>query len=306
MVSARTRARVEAAADALGYRPNLIARSLIKRRSDIVGLAVGYMENQFYPDLVMALSRKLADVHKRSLIFPIAGATASDPEVEEILHYQLDALILTSATLSSRLASRCRVMGVPVVLINRVTSDSACDSVTGDNEVGGSAIGDFVVAVGYERPAFIAGIEDSSTSREREAGFCNALKRGGRDLFAREAGLYRFEAAAAAMRRLLSRDVRPDVVFAANDHMAIAAHNVASHEFGLTVGRDISLIGFDDVAMAGWPCFSLTTYSQPVDPMAEAAVALIGAERDSRREATHERIPGSLIVRGSARPKFAV
>ena len=297
-VSARTRARVEQAAAELGYRPNMIARSLITRRSDIVGIAVGNMANPFYPALVMTLSRKLAAIGKRSLLFPVADTAESDPEVEEILYYQLDALLLASAVVSSDLAGRCRAMGVPVVLINRLTADSGCLSVTADNEAGGRRIGEFVAGRGYRRPAYLAGLENSSTSIEREAGFTAALDAAGLRLHARAAGNYRFDAAADAMRSLLAGRNAPDVVFCANDHMAFAAHSVATHEFGLTVGRDVGIIGFDDVAMAKWPTFSLTSYSQPVESMAESAIGLLtDAAQDDAPRRIH--VPGELIVRAS-------
>lgn len=103
------------------------------------------------------------------------------------------------------------------------------------------------------------------------------------------------------MRDLLSLKERPDVVFCANDHMAVAAHMVATQEFGLSVGCDVAIAGFDDVAMAGWPCFSLTTYSQPVEAMAEAAIGLIDRRAaDPAAPPVHLRIPGALIGRNSA------
>lgn len=296
-VSDKTRARVEAAASELGYRPNLIARSLINQRSNIIGLAVGYMSNQFYPSLIEALCERLAAQGKKVLLFPVSNTGESDPQIEDILRYQVDALILASARLSSRLASECRRIGVPVILLNRVTLDTNCDTICGDNETGGHAIGQFLAANGYQRPAFMAGLADSSTSRDRERGFKRALDAAGLPLHAREQGDYDFSSAQDAMRRLLARPDRPDAVFCANDHMAFAAHEIAQQAFGLKVGRDIALVGFDDVEMASWPSFALTTYSQSSETMARLAVELLEQESDEPR---HINIPGELIVRSSA------
>jgi DNA-binding LacI/PurR family transcriptional regulator len=298
-VAPETRAKVEAAATALGYRPNLIARSLITRKSGIVGLAVGYMANQFYPSLVEELGTALAGIGKRPLLFPVAASGDNDPDIAEVLRYQVDALILASATLSSGLAGECRQRGIPVVLINRVTQDGTCNSVTGDNQRGGRAIGQLFCRKGYQRPAFIAGLEDSSTSREREAAFIAALAEGGHALAARAVGHYDFAQTQAAMRQLLTAKDRPDAVFCANDHMAIAAHVTAQQEFGLTVGRDIAIVGFDDVAMAGWPCFSLTTYSQPIGAMVQAAISLVDDSAANDDTPRHIIVPGHLIERNS-------
>src|SRR3546814_17123752 len=75
------------------------------------------------------------------------------------------------------------------------------------------------------------------------------------------------EGATEAARALFKRRSRPDAIFCANDHMALAAIEVARSEFGLEVGRDVSIIGFDDIAMAAWPSHSLTPYSQPTKLM---------------------------------------
>lgn len=298
-VAPATREKVEAAATALGYSPNPVARSLTTGRSNIVGLVVRYMNNQFYPALTEALSQRLSRRGKQLLLFSV-DEKAEDTEqyLEAIIRYRVEALILTSSSLSSNLATRCRQLGIKVVLINRVTQDTSCHSVTGDNEAGGYELGNFLAECGYQRPAFIAGLEDSSTSREREAGFVKALAEHDIPLFARRCGNYDYETAAGVMRELLGRKVRPDVVFCANDHMAFAAHNVAREEFGLEVGRDIALVGFDDVEMAAWPCFSLTTYSQPVQAMADEAIRIIATDLDA---SVHSKIRGRLVVRGSAR-----
>lgn len=297
-VSAKTRASIERAAAALGYRPNLIARSLITRRSNMIGVAVGYMDNQFYPALIEALGARLAASGRRLLLFAGDPHSDSDPMLEDVLRYQLDALILASTTLSSHLAADCRAADIPVVLINRVTADASASSVTGDNVVGGRAIAEYLAATGHRRPAFLAGLENSSTSREREEGFGAGLAAAGLNAPLRAVGHYRFDAARDATRALLKRRSRPDAIFCANDHMAFAAIETARHEFGLEIGKDVSIVGFDDVAMAAWPSFSLTSYSQPIDLMADAAIQIIDA---GDLAPSHRRVPGALVLRASAR-----
>jgi DNA-binding LacI/PurR family transcriptional regulator len=118
----------------------------------------------------------------------------------------------------------------------------------------------------------------------------------------REVGLYRFDTAAAATRRLLAREDRPDAIFCANDHMATAAVEVARHESGLRIPRDLSIIGFDDTGPAEWPSFSLTSFSQPLQPMVDAAVALVCEMiEDPAAPPRHAVLRGELVVRGSAR-----
>jgi DNA-binding LacI/PurR family transcriptional regulator len=117
----------------------------------------------------------------------------------------------------------------------------------------------------------------------------------------RAVGNYTFEGAKAATRTLLSSRTRPDAIFCANDHMALAAMETARAEFGLTVGKDISIVGFDDVDLAAWPSFSLTTFSQPIEAMAASVTTILEAlMRGEGPASAQEIVPGRLLVRGSA------
>ncbi|WP_431282474.1 LacI family DNA-binding transcriptional regulator [Humitalea sp. 24SJ18S-53] len=301
-VAPAMREKVLEAARVLGYRPNLIARSLITRRSRIVGVAVGYLRNQFYSEVLEVLSERLQARGYHLLLFIAPQRGDADPQLEEVLHYQVDALVLLSATLSSRLAAECCANGVPVVLFNRTTRGAGIESVTGDNLAGGRRVAEFLVAGGHEHFAFVAGLADSSTGRDRERGFREGLAAHGVTRIERVEGDYDFEQAGRAADALFARPQRPDAVFCANDHMAFAVMDAARRRHGLRVPEDVSIIGFDDVGPAHWAGYDLTTYSQPVGPMVEAAVALLEARlADSAAPAQHVVVPGELVVRGSAR-----
>lgn len=300
-VSDQTRGKIEEAARLLGYRPNLLARSLITRRSRIIGVAIAYIDNQFYPQLLQALSLRLHTSGYRILLFTPDLTTDTDPVLEEVLRYQVDALVLGSTMLSSRTAEECGRVGVPVVLVNRKARRGKASSVTGDNRRGGAQIADFLMAGEHKRLAFVAGLEDSSTSRDRESAFTRRVMQAGFDAPARAVGYYTFEGARAATRLLLSSPTPPDAIFCANDHMALAAIETARSEFGLDVGKDISIVGFDDVSLAAWPSFSLTTYSQPIEAIADRVVTILEALLRGEAQGVQEIVPGQLIVRASAR-----
>lgn len=303
-ISAELRERIRSAAATLGYRPNAIARSLITARSRIIGVVAAYLQNHFYPDVLDALSRALQARGYQILLFTAELTETGDQVLDALLRYRVDAVVLASTTLSSSLAEECRAAGIPVLLFNRTSDVASVSAVTGENRRGGRMIGELLAACGHERIAYIAGTENSSTSRDRERGFLEGLAAGGAHLFAREAGLYRFDGAADAARRLFSRPDRPDAVFAANDHMAIAAMGVAMAEFGLRIPQDVAFVGFDDVEAARWPAYSLTTFSQPIAPMVSAVVDLVVSlveELDSTPR--HVVVTGELIERGSTRPR---
>lgn len=301
-VSPLARERIMEAARKLGYRPNALARSLIKGRSRLIGVIVAYMENQFYPEVLEAISRSLQALDYRVILFTADSKGSVDPAFHSILNYRVDGVILASAMLSSELASECLAHGVPVVLFNRKTTSAQHSSVTGDNRRGATHIAAFLAAGGHERFGFIAGIETSSTSRDREAGYRFWLRKEGFVEPVRSVGNYEFSQSGAAARELLSRKTRPDAIFCANDHTAIAAIEVARHEFGLNVGRDISIVGFDDVGAARWPSYGLTTFSQPVTPMVEKTIAILMDLIEGRSQKPSSAvIRGELAVRSSAR-----
>ena len=224
--SETTRDAVLKAASELGYRPNLIARSLITRRSGLIAVVMGMLENQFYPAVLDALSVRLTQAGFRLLLFT-APTGIADPALEDILRYRAEAVILASAHLSSALVEECRVAEVPVVLINRKTRMTSVSSVTGENVKGARTIAAFLAAGGHRRFAFMAGLEDLSTSRDRERGFFGYFSGQGLPPPSRVVGKYSFESAVQATRHLLAAELRPDALFCANDHMALAALQVA-------------------------------------------------------------------------------
>ncbi|MCF4127681.1 LacI family DNA-binding transcriptional regulator [Methylobacterium sp. SyP6R] len=300
-VAPETRKRIITAAKELSYRPNLIARSLIKQRSGTIGVVISYLQNQFNPEVLESLSRALKSAGYNILLFTVDPHSA-DPVLEEVLQLQVEALVLGSTSLSSAVADECAIAGIPVVLFNRTSAVNSVSSVAGDNVAGSRRIAQFLAAGGHRRFGYIAGLENSSTNQEREEGYTTWLQQNRLSVSSRAVGNYTFQGAWDAMREICSQPKRPDAVFCANDHMAIAALEVARSEFGLDVPGDLSIVGFDDVGAARWPSFSLTSFSQPVDVMVAETVrillGLIGGETATREAIT---VPGHLIVRRSAR-----
>ncbi|NRB29070.1 MAG: LacI family DNA-binding transcriptional regulator [Rhizobiaceae bacterium] len=306
-VSEDTRRKVLQAADELGYRPNALARSLISGKSGIIGVLVAYLDNQFYPVVIEKLSRSLQEKGYRVLLF-MTDQGDQDAVVKDMLQYQVEGVVMASAHLSSKLAQQCANNGIPVVLFNRYIATSPANSVTSDNLEGGRLVANFLVDGGHERISFIAGFEDSSTNRDREAGFYKGLAERGVVCFSRGVGAYTQAGAAQAARDLFNGESgegsgeRPDAVFVANDHMAFAVMDVLRTEFGLNIPEDVSVVGYDDVPQAVWKAYDLTTVEQPSGQMIDATVDILLdqiANPDATRKAAV--IPARLVVRSSAR-----
>jgi DNA-binding LacI/PurR family transcriptional regulator len=296
-IAKATQDKIFHAAQSLGYRPNLLARSLIKGESGIIGVVFGNPRSIFFMSAFHALSAYLSRAQKHILVFTAEGRATADAHVEDLLKYRVDALFLMGIGLSTKLAKHCHDKGIPVVFFNlrsREIKDFA--SVTVNNREGARQIAEHLLRQGYRRIAFLAGPANSSTSRERESAFTAYLASQGMPPPVREVGCYERGDALQATRNLLSRKSRPDAIFCWNDHMALAAIEAARYEFGLEVGRELGIAGFGDVEQATWPSFDLTSYSQPVDIMIQEVVKiLLAAPRLGR--------PVHTIIDGALKPR---
>ncbi|MCA3625540.1 MAG: LacI family DNA-binding transcriptional regulator [Methylobacterium sp.] len=300
--SPKTAAKVRAAAERLGYRPNVLARAMITGRSRIIGLVVAYLENQFYPVALERLSSALQDRGYHILIFMAGNAAENVGQVlGELLDYQVDGIITASVAMTNDLTTRCQAAGIPVVMFNRGQNDPRLSEVTSDNRLGGRRVAEFLAAGGHRRIAHIMGWQGSSTGRDRAEGFREGMAAAGLEPFAMVDGEYSRARAAEVARAMCSKPERPDAIFVGNDHMAFAVIDELVHRMGFRVPEDVSIIGYDDVPMAGWAAYSLTTIRQPVEAMVDATVETLLGQIEGDTVPHHYRIDGPLVIRRSAR-----
>ena len=301
--SKKTEAKVRKAAMELGYRPNVLARSLITGRSRIIGLVVAHLDNYFYPEALELISNALQKKGYHVLVFMASKTSGNiDDVVDEILDYQVDGIILASVAMSSKLASRCNARGVPVILFNRSQDDDKFSAITSDNIFGGQKVARFLIAGGHKRIGYIAGWEGASTQRDRETGFVEELKQHGMSLYAREVGNFNVDEARQAAHKMFSGDKIPDAVFVASDHMAFAVMDVLRFEIGLKIPEQVSVVGYDDVPVSSWPAYDLTTVRQPANRMVAETVSMILECIENKKTKPRQiKIDGPLIMRGSTR-----
>lgn len=302
-VSKATRDKVARAAAEIGYRPNVLARAMITGKSRIIGLVVAYLENQFYPEVVERLSIALQAKGYHVLVF-MSSPTVGDIQhvMKEILDYQVDGIVLASVSMSSELTAICNDHGIPVVLFNRDQDDPLMSSVTTDNYRGSREIAAHFAALGHTKIGYIAGFEGASTQRDREKGFRDGLEEAGLSLSAREVGGFEYKVARAAALEMFAGSDRPTAAFVANDHMAFAVMDALRSKLGLRIPEDVSIAGFDDVPIAAWPAFDLTSYRQPINRMVAQTVDTILARIDDPSAPPQKvKLQGELILRGSTK-----
>ena len=300
--SAKTVEKVKKAAAELGYRPNMMARAMITGKSRIIGLVVAYLDNQFYPLALERLSKALQAKGYHILVF-----TASNDNdhvarvVEELMDYQVEGIITASVGMSSELTQRCEDARIPIVMFNRGQDGGNVSSVTSANLDGGRKVADFLLACGHQSIAHISGWLGSSTGRDRQLGFTRTLTQAGIASRVMD-GMYDRETARAATLDLMDRRTPPDAIFVGNDHMAFAVMDCLRAEMGLSVPNDVAVVGYDDVPMAAWGSYDLTTMRQPLNRMVDATIdRLLTQIEDKTAPPRAIEIDGALIQRSSTR-----
>jgi DNA-binding LacI/PurR family transcriptional regulator len=275
-VAEETRARVQAALDELGYRPNLAARNLRAGRTGLIGLAIPELHSPYFAEL----AGLLVDTARQRSWTVVIDQTFGDPEAERRLLENgdgrlVDGLIISPWSVSpEELAVRAR--DVPVVLLGEQDPNGAADRVAVDNVLAADQATTHLIATGRRRIAAI-GLQPqlrNGTARRRLEGYHNALRRVGLTpdpaLEKAVTALHRRDGA-EAMADLLRSDARPDAVFAFSDELALGALHMA-WEHGLRVPDDLAVVGFDDIEDARYSNPPLTTVVPDKRQIAERAL----------------------------------
>jgi len=301
-ISESTRRKVEIAAKKLGYKPNAIARSLISKSSNIIAIVMADIVNPFYPNVLDIFVRKLQDRGHKGMLFMVDRDQDVDEVLPQLMEYQVDGVVITSATLSSEMADRCMSMGTPVALFNRYVPSAKAISICCDDVGSARKVADFLYSSGARRLAFIAGVENTSTSRDREFGFTARVRELGLAPPARAVGSYTYEGGFEAALSLFSSSNQPDALFCANDLMALGAMDALRTELKLRIPEEVAIIGFDDIDNARWPVYGLTTVKPQVERMVELTLDKLMKQVSDQDELAHqELLPGDIIVRKTTR-----
>lgn len=269
------------------------------KRTNTIGVVVADLTNPFYAEVLDELSRELDGAGFRAVIWNAGGGSHHDA-LKAIREHAVDGVIFTTATEYSVELQAAIEKNSQIVLINRVVEGLECDQVTSSNTDGGAAVADYLLAHGKTKVAFIGGAQNASTSRERGQGFLGRMANHGHPVpeHFRVEGGFSHDVSAQVMNRMLSRADRPQAVFCANDHLAFGALDAL--RANRLQPRDCWVIGYDDVEMAAWDSFSLTTVRQPSREMARVgARMLIDRIHSPGRAPRRVNFPCDLIIRGS-------
>jgi LacI family transcriptional regulator len=279
-ISKATREKVQESMRELGYIYDRVAANLRSKDSSTVGLIIMELANPFYSELLVGIHHELDKFGKTVIL----GTTFDSPAIQErllstMMEHRVAGIILSAVPGSPiEPINRIHELGIPVVLVNRTLEGSNCDFVGIDNVTGARIAVEHLIRKGHRRIAFLGGLPQLSTWQGRKQGYDEAHHLAGLDIdpslviesrATRQAGM-------EAIQKLLSISSPPTAAFCYNDTIAIA---VCMHlqSIGLVPGRDLAIVGFDDIPEASIFSPKLTTVSSYIRLLGEHAARLLHA-----------------------------
>jgi LacI family transcriptional regulator len=307
-VAQATRQRVLEAVQELNYSPSALARALVTKRTYIVGVIVGDVEDPYFAEIV----RGVEDVARRAGYLVIVCNADRDPKTElsylqTLFDYRVDGVILAGGGVIDPdyqkpvvdAVARLEQQGSVVVALAEVAAPVPC--ITVDNRGAAAAMTRYVVGLGHERIGVIAGPKNITTARSRLQGIRDVLGRGALAADRVSDGGFTVTGGERAADDLLSCDPMPTAIVAVNDQMAVGALT-AAHRRGLDVPGDLTIVGFGDTIAArqAWP--PLTTVSVPRHEMGSAAMSGLLDQLSGGDAVTSGLLECTLVVRGTCGP----
>ena len=305
-VREETRIRVLEAIEALGYKPNILARNLSRTHVQAVGVVLSYLTSPFQVTVLQGIERFLAQAGLDLTIFSLESPKRRETLLENLSHgRRCDGLIVISFTPQERFLQRFQRYHIPVVIAD--FQDADIPSVYVDNVEGGYLATKHLLGLGHTRIGYILdhteppnGSCGNEPGADRQRGYQRALLEAGIAFdpqLVSESGLHSRERGAVAAERLLNRADRPTAIFAASDMIALGVMEYARKQ-GLRIPEELAVIGFDDIELASFA--GLTTVRQPMQEMgrhaAEIVTRLMQGEKVLR---TSRQLPVELVVRES-------
>ena len=296
-----SRTRVLEVARKIGYRPNLLARSLTTKSTQQVAVLVDDFDN---PHKLPVLKLLTAALQREGLIAALINVNQPSDRVDAIFdadQRQLDAVVLVGTSFGDETLRESPLPpnGPPLYVLGRESTLHNVTAVSCDAAKSMGAICDLLWARGYRRPGFMSGPRALSTALGRKQEFESFwLSRRIAPPLELPARAWDRIAAGEAIARYLSGTRKPDridVLMCEDDALAVGAMDVARFAFGLMVPADLAFVGYDGIDLAGSPSYDLTTYEQPTDRMIDRLIAMV-VGRSARNSVNLE---GRLVVRGS-------
>ena len=301
-ISSRTKLRVIEAAKKLRYKPQTFSRlSSSENESGLVGVILPYVTNRYYPEVLTELHEALRISGYRILLITTDDGEELDDKL--IQHYLKDKLIaIISATKPTEtFVTSCTERRIQVIAYNRNWNIPTTSSVACDHRMGGEMIAKLFIEKDHQHIGLIKGPTGSYVSQQRCKGFLDQLKKTPNVKIDSEDGFFTYEGGQKAAEKLL-QNKKISAIFCADDTMAFGCLDFVKGKTKLKIPHNIEIVGFDDISVANWKAYNLTTIRQPIRQMAKLTTQLIGDYlEDVEFEPVNHLIQGRLINRKTTR-----
>ncbi|MGG0451785.1 LacI family DNA-binding transcriptional regulator [Priestia megaterium] len=284
--------RILQAIKELNYVPNATARGLRAKKTKTIGLVISDITNPFYPDLAKGCQDAAQENGYNLMMYNTNDRENQLIEmVKQAREGKLDGIILASTMQSDGKAlEELLKTSYPVVFAHRKVKGFNIDSVTADNLSGASTATEHLIASGHQRIAFMNGVEGSSVMEERRDGYVTAMEKSNLSKWIINGqGKYQSSYSVASRILKLPIDERPTAIFASNDLMALGVIDAAK-DLGLSIPKDMAVVGYDDLFIASSRSIQLSTIRVPRYEMGRMAFQIlfekINEESDSKTTKT--------------------
>lgn len=296
-----TRQTILKLAEEMGYKPNLVARSLQSSRSHLVGVIVDRMQSPFAAATVEGIQDGLRHAgYSISIAYSNRDQAIAAQAIHTFYSHQVDGIIILNSWLHTFNDPILSLQDRPFVFINRLFGNSSQNCVGPGDRQGARLATQHLVDLGHRRIGYINGMEDWLEAQNRLAGYRDVLTECGLpvDQALIRHGNWGIESGSQAAEELLALEDRPTAIFAANDIMALGAI-YAIQKAGLEVPRHVAIVGYDDRDFAAWIRPALTTVRMPSYEMGQAAARLLLEQINKTDLEDATQVTGKLIVRES-------
>lgn len=302
-----TRLRIHDIADRLGYSRSKRPSNEPHERRGIVGVVVAALRNSFYPFLIERIHDELNALgFDMILIIDDLSDTVNLRKMQGLIDSSLDGVILATASIRSPAVDHLVSRGIPTVLAIRSNKTGNADVVESDNLATGTEAVRHLLDLGHRNIGFLLGPRDTSTSMDRYTGGCRELRTAGIAPVPPENviwGTFSHDSGYSGLVQLMNLPKPPTAILCGNDVIAIGALE-ACQKLGIRIPGDVSIVGVDDIPMAGWSMISLTTIRQSVDNIGAIAARRVVARIEGRADdsPSHDILPTSIVRRRTTGP----
>ncbi len=300
-VNAEAAEKVKVAARELGYTPNLLASGMISGKTNTIALVVGDSLGPFYNKIINRFIEEIQEIGKQCLVFKVPRHEQIDVIIERAIQFQVEAVIVTASAMTKVMAETIMYNEIPVVLFNRFIPGVDINTVYSDPIKGAVLVAEHLHAKGHTNIGYVKFTKETSEENEKQIGFYSRLRDLGIFKVKEEASGYTYSDGYEAGIRMFSGENPPTAVFCTSDVIAIGLIDAVRNHYKLRIPEDVAVVGYDDIDMASWEGYNLTTVKQDSDKLITEAIQLLNNNLEGVDKNHHIRmfVP-ELVKRGTS------